>query len=148
MKHKIITRTQKNVAQLLKKKQQKKNLARLKKARYMREDYAKRKKRLNLTLDPDQFQQVKKEAHAVGIPPTAFVRESVLAYMKKERIPTQKVEHTLCELIFLMRNMSNNFNQIARQANTVQKLFLKDFTQTKRLLIQLENKAEDFIKRF
>ena len=148
MKDKIITQTRSDVKKLLKKKQQKKHLKNLKHARYMREEYAKRKKRLNLTLDPDQFQQVKKEAEDVGIPPTAFIRESVLSYIKKERLPSRKAEEKLTELIFLMRNMTNNLNQIARQANTIQKLSINDFIQTKRLLGDLETRTESFIKRF
>jgi hypothetical protein len=107
-----------------------------------------RKKRLNLTLDPDQFQQVEKEAQDVGITTTAFIRESLLAYLKHERLPSRKTEQKFSELILLMRNMTNNLNQIARQANTVQKLSLKDFIQTKSLINNLEDTAENFIKRF
>jgi predicted DNA binding CopG/RHH family protein len=148
MRKKIITQTRLDVKNILKKKQEKKNLKNLKHAQYMREEYSKRKKRLNLTLNPDQFQQVEKEAQDVGITPTAFIRESLFAYLKRERLPSRKTEQKFSELILLMRNMTNNLNQIARQANTVQKLSLKDFIQTKSLVNTLEDTAEDFIKRF
>jgi predicted DNA binding CopG/RHH family protein len=148
MTQKIITQTRSDVKKVLKKKQKKKNLKNLKHAQYMREEYSKRKKRLNLTLDPDQFQQVEKEAQDVGITTTAFIRESLLAYLKHERLPSRKTEQKFSELILLMRNMTNNLNQIARQANTVQKLSLKDFIQTKSLINNLEDTAENFIKRF
>jgi len=148
MKSKIITQTQKNVKKLLNLKQQKKNLTRLKKSRYMREEYPKRKKRLNLTFDHPDFKKVQNHADEIGVTPTAFIRDSTLAYIDQERIPTQEVEQTFREFIFLLRNISSNLNQISRQANTLQKLSLKDFIQTKRLINDLENTAEDFTKRF
>jgi predicted DNA binding CopG/RHH family protein len=148
MRKKIITQTRSDVKKVLNKKQEKKALRKIKHARYMREEYSKRKKRFNLTFDLDQFQKIQKEAQAVGITPTAFLRESALAYMEKERIPTQEVEEKFRELIFLLRNMSGNLNQIARQANTVQKLSLNNFIQTKHLINHLEDTAKDFIKRF
>jgi uncharacterized protein YceH (UPF0502 family) len=148
MKNKIIALTQKNVKKLLNPKQQKKNLTRLKKARYMREEYPKRKKRLNLTFDHSDFKKVQIHAEEIGVTPTAFLRDSALAYMDKERIPTQEVEQKFREFIFLLRNISSNLNQISRQANTVQKLSIKDFIQTKSLVSNLEDTAEDFIKRF
>jgi uncharacterized protein YceH (UPF0502 family) len=148
MTQKIITQTRSDVKKLLKKKQQKKNLKNLKHARYMREEYPKRKKRLNLTFDHGDFKKVQTHAEEIGVTPTAFLRDSALAYMDKERIPTQEVEKKFCELVFLMRNISSNLNQISRQANTVQKLSLKDFIKTKNLINNLEDTAEDFIKRF
>lgn len=147
MRKKIITQTRSDVKKLLKKKQEKQNLKNIKHARYMREEYSQRKKRLNLTFDPDQFQRIQKEAQQIGITPTAFLRESMLAYLDHERLPARETEQKFSELIFLMRNMSSNLNQIARQANTVQKLSLKDFIQTKYLINNLESSAENFMKR-
>jgi uncharacterized protein YceH (UPF0502 family) len=148
MTQKIITQTRSDVKKLLKTKQQKKNLKNLKHARYMREEYPKRKKRLNLTFDHSDFKKVQIHAEEIGVTPTAFLRDSALAYMDKERIPTKEVEQKFREFIFLLRNISSNLNQISRQANTVQKLSLKDFIQTKSLVNNLEDTAEDFIKRF
>lgn len=148
MRKKIITQTRSDVKKVLKQKQEKKTLRNIKHARYMREEYPKRKKRLNLTFDHSDFKKVQTHAQEMGITPTAFLQDSALAYIEKERIPTQEVEEKFRELIFLLRNMSGNLNQIARQANTVQKLSLKDFVQTKSLINHLEDTAEDFIKRF
>jgi predicted DNA binding CopG/RHH family protein len=146
-RQKLMLQTKQRIRKLLDPTEPQKNLAKLKRARYMREEYTKRKKRLNLTFDEADFIRIKKEAHTVGLTPTAFLRESVLAYLENARLPTKMAQKEWSELVFLLRNMANNLNQIARQANTVQKLAFTDFVQTKLMLENLENTAEAFMKK-
>lgn len=146
-RQKMIFQTKQRIRKLLDPTEPQKNLAKLKRARYMREEYTKRKKRLNLTFDEDDFIRVKKEAQSVGLTPTAFLRESVLAYLENARLPTKMAQKEWSELVFLLRNMANNLNQIARQANTVQRLSVHDFARTKTLLQHLEEMAERLVKK-
>ncbi len=147
MREKIITQTKFRVKLLLNRKEAKKNLHKLKHARYMREKYSQQKKRLNLTFDLKDFEKIQKEASLIGSTPTAFLKNAVFAYFKNCRLPSKEAENEFSQLVFLLRNMANNLNQVARQANTVQKLSFHDFVQTKTILKNLEDTAEDFMKR-
>jgi len=147
MRKKIREQTRSRVMLLLDKKNGKKNLEKLKRARYMRDDYGKRKKRLNLTFNYSDFVKVEQEARSTGLTPTAFLRDSVLAYLGNSRLPSEKTANNFSEMVFLLRNMANNLNQIARQANTVQGLSFGGFLRTKSVLKNLEDTAEDFMKR-
>lgn len=146
MRKKIREQTKLRVKMLLDKKHGKKNLEKLKRARYMRDEYLLGKKRLNLTFNSSDFVKVEKEAEITGLTPTAFLRNSVLAYMKNTRLPCQLAESNFSEMVFLLRNMGNNLNQIARQANTIQRLSFGDFVQTKSVLKNLEDTVADFMK--
>lgn len=147
MRKKIISQTKYRVKQLLDKKQPQKNLEKLKRARYMRGEYSQQKKRLNLTFDIPDFLKIQKEADNTGLTPTAFLRATALAYLGNSRLPSPSTEQKFSELVFLFRNISNNLNQIARQANTVQKLSLSGFINTKATINNLEDTAEAFMKR-
>jgi len=143
----LIFQMKQRIRQLLDTKNVSKNLEKLKRARYMREEYAKRKKLLSLTLDLSDFERIKEEANNVNTTPTAFLRDSVLAYLENCRLPTKATEQQFSELVFLLRNIANNLNQIARQANTVQKLTFGDFLNIKSTLNNLEDTAEAFMKK-
>lgn len=143
----LIFQTRQRVRRLLDRKRGKANLQKLKRARYMREQYLAKKKRLNLLFEQADFQEIQTHAQTSGLTPTAFLRSLVLAYLKDERVPSKQAEHSVSELIFLLRNIGNNINQIARHSNTLQKLTLGDFAALKILLNHLEDVAEQGIKK-
>lgn len=147
MKKMIAFQVRQRILRLLDRKNGELNLQKLKRARYMREAYLRDKKRLNLTFSLADFRKIQQHAQVSGLTPTAFLRHCTLAYLKDERVTSQKAENTLLEWIFLLRNISNNMNQIAKQANTLQKVALGDFVQLKILIQQLEETAEKAIKQ-
>lgn len=139
--------TRQRVKKILDKKQDKTNLQKLKKSRYMRQDYKQNKKRLTVSMDLVDFENIQKHAKKSGITPTTFLRACSLAYLKDERVPSKQAEKNISELVFLLRNLGNNINQIARQSNTIQKVALGDFLSLKTLLSHLEDTAEHAIKK-
>lgn len=127
----------------------KEDLPKFCKSRYMKEyipQYLKQKKRFNLTFEINDFKRIEAHAKACGLTPTAFLRESVLYYLAGTRLPTDDEKQALSELIFLLRNLGNNLNQIAKHCNTYQKLVFGNFMHTRKLLADLEAIVETAVK--
>ena len=147
MQKTIITHTRKQVRLLLNQRHGLSNVKKLRHARYMRNEYMPGKKRVSMTLTEVEFALVSEQAALCGLTPTAFSREAVFAYLKVSRVPMQNLEKLLSELIFLLRNTTNNLNQIAKQSNTYQRLRTGDFRQLRQLMAELEDNLLKAIKQ-
>lgn len=87
--------------------------------RSYRADYKKRAKIVKVTLPLDDFSKLKAAAKAEGKKPATLAREYLLAAMDREaRIPSG-IQAELNAFRYLVRNISNNINQLAHHSNTI-----------------------------
>ena len=100
----------------------KKKDQKIKRAKYMKEEYRPSKERIDCTLTKEEFRHIKAEAKAHGKNRTAFFRESALAYTKQKYLVPANIREKLEENIFLLKNIANNLNQIAKHANSKHKI--------------------------
>jgi len=144
--HEIILWTSLRLEKILYAKNPHKTLEQAKRARYMRQDYRKKVKNINCILTPAQYTLLTQQAKAIQMTPTATLRASALAYMKQNYLVPKNTEEQLSQLIFLLRNISNNINQIARKANYLQRISFADLGHAKTTIQQMEKWIIHIIK--
>lgn len=118
-----------------------------------RKDYFKQyqetRKRVNVSFSPDEFESIQKLCEALNIlgnkvAPATLVRRLTLAMLKGERLPDGETAQELRNLSFLLRNFSNNLNQIARNSHRVDQVI--DENKVFDLIAGLESTVKDFVK--
>lgn len=100
-----------------------------------KEEYNKTVKRVNLTLTQTEYSYFKKIADREGVKVGKIIKTMALAQIGKTFYQPEEIQKKLDDLIFLIRNIANNLNQIARHSNTI-KIVLdenKVFTYIKNL---------------
>ena len=112
----------------------------------MRESYRKVNKRVECMLTMEMFNKLKQTAKKYWITPTAFLRQSALAYIDNDPVKPKEVEQKLQKAIFLLSNIANNINQIAKNTNRRQKAKLFELTQAKKYLFELEEWLENILQ--
>lgn len=105
---------------------------------YMREVYQKRRRRISLTLTPEQYGRLQKQAERSGRALAVFVREAALAYLERRYLVPKNLEHSLWQLTRQLRAAGNHLNQIAHQANTRKHASLSELKQARALLERME----------
>jgi len=70
-----------------------------------------------------------------------------LSGMRKVSVWSVPVEKKLDRLLFLMGNMTNNLNQIAKYVNTVKKVVFFDLTRARMIIFRAEKAIEEFFNR-
>lgn len=104
--------------------------------------YKKRVKIVKVTLSMPEFARLKASAGAEGMKPATFARECVLATMEREaRIPSG-IQAELNAFRYLVRNISNNINQLAHHSNTIKRV--SDERGVFRWLKALEGHVADY----
>ena len=82
----------------------------------------------------------------------AFLKQVYFAFQKKQPILPEKKQKDYSETIFLLRNIANNINQIAKRqtlqkVNTFKKVAFGDLLKVKNKVHQLEKIVENgFLK--
>lgn len=100
-----------------------------------KEEYNKTVKRVNLTLTQTEYSYFKKIADRERVKVGKIIKTMALAQIGKTFYQPEEIQKKLDDLIFLIRNIANNLNQIARHSNTI-KIVLdenKVFTYIKNL---------------
>jgi len=95
-------------------------------------------KRVNCTLLKDEYEELSRQASKAGLKLTPYVKRAAFAYTKQEYIVPRKVEEELREIIWLLRNIGNNLNQLAARANTLKKTTVFDLMKAKKSIHDLE----------
>ncbi len=101
---------------------------------------------MNCSLTPEEFRRIKKAAKTKGKTPTAYLREACLAYMDCRCLVSENLEVEFSGFVFLMRNMANNLNQIAKWANTFQRLRVVDIVAMRGTIFEVERLVKEFVK--
>ena len=102
-----------------------------------------KRKRLELSLDPDDYVRLKKEADRHGMKLATFTREAVFAYLNQEFILPNPEQVRELELAF--RQIGNNISQIAHHAKNHRDAPI-DLNTVGRLLAELEDEITQTLR--
>lgn len=87
-----------------------------------RKTYEKKVKYVTVSIPVTEYKELEKIAKKEKTKVSALVKNMTLAYMQTKTLVPSSIEERLNEFVFLMRNVANNINQIARISNTVKHL--------------------------
>lgn len=107
-----------------------------------RKDYDKKTKYVTVSIPISEYEELEKQAKKEGVKVSTLLKNMALAYMQTKTLIPSSIEARLSEFIFLMRNVANNINQIARNSN-----LLKHLVEEESLLMELK-KMEDLVKEY
>jgi hypothetical protein len=107
-----------------------------------RKDYDKKTKYVTVSIPISEYEELEKQAKKEGVKVSTLLKNMALAYMQTKTLTPKAIEDRLSEFIFLMRNIANNINQIARNSN-----LLKHLVEENGLLMELK-KIEDLVKEY
>lgn len=85
-------------------------------------EYKTRTHRVGITLTPEEYTALKRDAKALGLRPTSLARELIVSPKGTPSTPPEAIQKELAEIRFLLRNTANNINQIAHHSNTIKRL--------------------------
>lgn len=78
-------------------------------------------KRINCTFTKKEYLILLKHAENTGLRPTLFLKKAALAYLQKQYLVPVNLEDKLLTIIYIMRNIGNNINQLAAKVNNINK---------------------------
>ncbi len=96
--------------------------------------YTKTHKRVYGTLTKDEYRTIKVRADQENRSVWEQIWQESCHYREQEKLLSQAEAKQLDELYFILRNIGNNINQVAKHSNTFSRL-----VQDRRILKQLEN---------
>jgi hypothetical protein len=99
-------------------------------------------KRINCTLTNAQYAAVKARADRLKMKPTVCFKALALAYSEQRYLVPNSVEAKLEAVIFLLRNVANNVNQVARRANQTRQASFQDYLVLKEIVLSLEDRIK------
>jgi hypothetical protein len=115
------------------------------KRRESKKRHREKTKRISITLSEEEYNLLKSRADKLNTKPTTYLKNVYNSYHKKTIVQSQDLQDDIKDLRFLIRNIANNINQIARNNNIMNSLFNGKKAITK--LSELENLILDFIER-
>lgn len=107
-------------------------------------NYESKFKRVSLRFTPKEFKELQEESKKYSLTPTGYLKKLYLAKRDKKELMSQELESSFKEFVFLLRNIANNINQVAKQSNTFKKLL--NPTKLKSNLKELESLIKEFIQ--
>ena len=97
--------------------------------------------RVTCNLYPEQYFRLQKAARKLHSRLAPFVREAALAYVDQRRMLPYTLDKQLRSLIQEIRRVGTNFNQIAKRANSFQRLTHDDLRRGADLIQHLERQV-------
>lgn len=85
-------------------------------------DYRQRVKRVYITLEREQFAVLEARAKAEGLKPTTYATRVIEAELSGSGLVPSVIQDDLKNLVFLIRTIANNVNQMAHYSNLVKGL--------------------------
>ena len=106
-----------------------------------RKEYKERKRRVTVTMTPDEYELICLEATKAGKSVPETMKEMALRYKSTVPLVPQANQELAHELRLLVRNMANNINQIAHNMNLNRHLYGPEANMhAHRVLKNLEDK--------
>lgn len=84
-----------------------------------RKEYKKKVKYLNVSIPMKTYLKMKQLAEKEDVKVSALFRNMAIAYMEQKTFVPNEVQDELKKLRLLMRNVSNNVNQVAHHSNII-----------------------------
>lgn len=88
---------------------------------------------------------MKAAAERAGMQPTAFLKLAGLAVIHKEAVVPPAIEEALRSVTLELRRIGTNVNQLARKANTLQRLTHPEIREMKKNLVEMETVIHQFV---
>lgn len=110
--------------------------------RKYKKEYAKQVRPVQVTFSIDEYEILKKISEKEGVKVTPLVKSLALAQAQKMSYVTAEKQERLNEFVFLIRNIANNINQIAKHSNTVKNL------RDENVLLDLLRNLEINVKKY
>ncbi len=99
-------------------------------------------RRVSVTLSPDEHKRLKVSADAFKERATTHLKRCAFAYLETRYLVPPGTDERLDDLVFILRGIGNNLNQLARHSNEMQY-----FLDTNEVRLQLR-RLEEEIRRF
>ena len=112
----------------------------------MRLNYRKKRKYINCVVSIDDYELLKLNAENLWLTTTAYLRDSAIAFSKQRTLFPKNVLDLMWEFRFVLRNIANNINQIAKYVNTKHKLWFAKLIKLKLLVNKLEHQVLSFME--
>jgi hypothetical protein len=109
------------------------------------QDFVKRNKRVYGTLTKDEYRTIKGLADAESRNVWQQIWQESCHYRNQEKLLSQKETTKLDGLYFILRNIANNINQIAKHSNGLRRLVQKNRTLYQ--LERLETTIGNFVRQ-
>lgn len=102
-------------------------------------------KDIHIYFTQEEYKFFEELSQKYEIKTSSLIKTMALSQAKKTLCLPQEMQEKLNEFVFLIRNIANNVNQIARHSNTI-----KALTEEHRLLSylkQLETAVKEYVKK-
>ncbi|MCI5165521.1 MAG: plasmid mobilization relaxosome protein MobC [Candidatus Electrothrix sp. GM3_4] len=107
----------------------------------------KKLKDVHIYLTPEEYNFFERIAKKEGVKTTKIIKEMALSQAGKTFYLPQEKQEKLSEFVFLMRNLANNVNQIAKHSNTVKSLSAESENNLLSYLRELEDIVKNYVKK-
>ena len=94
--------------------------------RAYRTAYRARHRRVSVSLTGEEYARIEQAAKAQKERPTTYLKTAAFAYLNKGYSPPPELVERLDTLVFLLRNVATNINQIARASNEIHAVLDRD----------------------
>ena len=101
--------------------------------------YDKTRKRVLLTLNEQELQEIKEASEKAKMKPSVFVKELTLCQIHQNRFLSKDLESQLNEACLHLKRIGSNINQISRKINTEGIAEKEEVKQALSLINSLEN---------
>ena len=102
-------------------------------------------KDVHIYLTQEQYNYFEKVAEKEDLTVTSLIRAMALLQAEKIYYLPKEIQEKLNEFVFLIRNIANNVNQIARHSNTIKAL--TDEHGLLKYLQRLETEVKEYVKK-
>lgn len=97
-------------------------------------------------MTQEEYEELSRCAIRAGFKATAYFKKASFAYINNEYVVPVNIEKKLGEIIWLLRNIGNNLNQLSARANTLKKTTVFDLLKAKKNLHDLEVTIKNFVR--
>lgn len=94
--------------------------------------------RVTCNLHPEQFFKLQQVAQQFNARLAPFMRDAALAYLDRRSMLPAALEKNLTRIVQEVRRVGTNLNQIAKRANTYQRLTHDDLRKAAQLVVMME----------
>jgi len=114
-----------------------------------KKQYDKKRKRIDLTLSPEEKEWFASHASKRDEKLAAFVKKLAIMQLKKQNkyMPTDEENKNVKELIRNLRAIGNNINQIAHVANIYKKSSMINFIKLRTKVSEMEKLITSYYSR-
>lgn len=109
------------------------------------QDRKKEVKHIKLTFSVEEYNLLHKIAEREGLKTTTLIKKMALTQIGKTFYNKTEIQAKLDDFIFLVRNIANNINQIARHSNTIKQVIEENKVLS--FLQDLEKRVVEFVKK-